>query len=367
MSASETSSKPRGIVGYDPALEDELFAFQRAAYPERKPEWVEPRWRWMFLDSARRLDVDPMVWLYRAKTGIVAQQGAIPVRLKIGSDELTTGWFVETMVLESHRGKALGPMLIKKALEDLPLNLSLGQTADMREIQFALGWKQVAPLDVNMYVLNPQRVLAGKAGGKLSRMLASAALSTTQQLRRFNLRSRRQEKAETIQVDRFDERHDELWNRTSASVSCAVVRDASYLNWKYVDQPGQDFIRLEISRDGEALAVVVLQIREPDEQYRYRRCFIVEVVTQLTEVSLVSMTLQAALDTARKREADAVILPCVNSQLQESVARAGFLRRNPTRYFLTAALGAPEDLQQLIQTSSNWLVTMGDSDIDRPW
>ena len=57
-----------------------------------------------------------MVWLYRAKAGIVGQQGAIAVRLKVDQEEFTTGWFVETMVLESHRGKAMGPMLVRKAM-----------------------------------------------------------------------------------------------------------------------------------------------------------------------------------------------------------------------------------------------------------
>src|SRR5512145_469264 len=110
---------PRGLVRYQPVLDNELFAFQREAFPTRRADWVEPRWRWMFQSSAARLGVEPMVWLYRGKQGIVAQQGAIPVRLHSRAGECTTGWFVETMVLEQVRGRAVGPMLVAKAKEEL--------------------------------------------------------------------------------------------------------------------------------------------------------------------------------------------------------------------------------------------------------
>src|SRR2546422_180295 len=118
MNRASTQDGPRGLLGYEPSLEDEILEFQKVAYPARRQDWIAPRWRWMFLASAERLGVSPMVWLYRNASGIVAHQGAIPIRLKIGKAERVTGWFVETMALPSVRGKAIGPMLVKKALED---------------------------------------------------------------------------------------------------------------------------------------------------------------------------------------------------------------------------------------------------------
>lgn len=361
---SNTVTEMRGLIRYEPSLDDELFAFQRAAYPERRDDWVEPRWRWMFLESAKRLGVEPMVWLYRAKSGIVGHQGAIPVQLKVGSEELTTGWFVETMVLESHRGKAVGPMLVKKALEDLPLNLSLGQTEQMRELQFALGWKQVAPLDIWMYVLNAQRVLHGKKNA-LVRPLAAAMLKTHQFFRGLVSGGRRE--FNVAQIERFERQHDELWRQASRDIPCAVVRDASYLNWKYVDQPGQNFVRLEVRRDGEAAAVVVLQIREPDEDYLYRRGFLADLVVSPFDAAAVDAALRAARDEARARQADALIFPCIDSQLNRKLKRHGFLNRQPTRYFLIAATDAEKGVARQMQLAENWRITMGDSDIDRPW
>ncbi len=84
MSNVTQPPKVKGLIGYDPALEQEIFDFQQVAYPTRRTDWIAPRWRWMFLASAQRLGIPPMVWLYRNASGIVAHQGAIPVKLKVG-------------------------------------------------------------------------------------------------------------------------------------------------------------------------------------------------------------------------------------------------------------------------------------------
>ena len=128
MLSVSTAPGSQGFLTYQAEHEDEIFAFQQNEYPERNPDHVGPNWRWMFLESATRLGLEPSVWLYRKNNSIVAHQGAIPVLLHIDHEELSTGWFVETMAATSVRGSAIGPMLIKRALEDMPLNLSLGQT-----------------------------------------------------------------------------------------------------------------------------------------------------------------------------------------------------------------------------------------------
>ncbi len=81
---------------------------------------------------------------------------------KLETSALPTGWLVETMVLDSHRGQAAGSRLMVQAHDEQPFSLSLGQTAEMREIQLRLGWKQVAPLQIAQRVVNPGQVLQGK-------------------------------------------------------------------------------------------------------------------------------------------------------------------------------------------------------------
>jgi len=358
---------PRGIVGYRPALDEELFAFQRAAYPQRRVDWVMPRWRWMFLNSAQRCGTTPMVWLYRSKDGIVAHQGAIPVRFRFAGEEQLTGWFVETRVLESMRGRAVGPMLIKKALEDLPFNLSLGQTEQMRELQFALGWRQVTPLPVHALILNPAQVLQGKLHNPLARKVASATWTLGRSLRQRIQGNGHGTELEVVEITNFGDKHTQLWERVKGGYQCAVVRDSSYLNWKYVEQPGQEFVRLDLCRSGELKATLVLMFRDPDDAYQYRRAFIVDFVGPLDDPGILRGTLLAAAQSCQDRGADAVVLHALCRSLETAARACGFLRRPPTRFLLIATGGLEPSQAEALSTVEKWFLSMGDSDIDRPW
>jgi GNAT superfamily N-acetyltransferase len=361
-----TAERPRGLLHYADWLHDEVLAFNLAAYPARRVDWVDPRWRWMFLESAARLGVDPMVWLYRATTGVVAHQGAIPVRLQAGGREFTTGWFVETMVLEKFRGKAVGAMVVQKALEELPLNLSLGQTAEMRAIQIALGWVEVGPFERRIYVLRPDRVLSGRIGGP-GRRVAAAGLAGLQRLRGWRTWLRRRARLCVKEISRFDDRHDRLWRTVAGEFDCAVVRDASYLNWKYVEQPGQSFIRLEFRDSGEVVALAILMVRPADDSYAYARGFIVDLVVAPSRAAVVRAVLAASCSVLEAHGADLVEVDLIARALAPRLKEIGFTARPPERVLLVSTAGASAGVAGALRDRRSWFITLGDSDVDRPW
>jgi hypothetical protein len=359
--------KAKGLLGYHPSLEQEIFAFQQTAYPTRQVDWIAPRWRWMFLASAQRLGVAPMIWLYRNASGVVAHQGAIPVKLKVGEQAHTTGWFVETMALESVRGKAIGPMVIKKALEDLPFNLSLGQTAQMRTIQLAMGWQQVTPLETYVLILNPYQVLAAKIAPRIARDAAVFGLAVLQFGRRTAGCRRLRWQATVEEIARFDRRHDTLWQEVQHEYQCAVVRDASYLNWKYVEQPGQHFLRLEIQRDGRIVAIAVVLIVEPASVYPYRRGFLVDMVVPISDREVVWAMLDSVRRVCQQRAVASLTCYLISHQLRQAMTSFGFFPKKPTRFLLVATEGVSAAISRVVLSPAQWFITLGDSDIDRPW
>jgi FkbH-like protein len=348
--------------GYSPDVVPDVMAFQRTAWPHRRPDLLEPRWRWMFVDSARRLNVQPQVWLHRQNERIVGHNGAIPVRLKIGSEERPTAWLVDTMVLPEYRDQAVGARLMVEAHEDLPFALSLGQTEQMRAIQLRLGWHQVAPLQTAMALIRPERVLSGKLPkpAALAAGLAFRARSLVREAAgsRSDLQMRF--------IERFDDRHDELWERTAHEFGCAVRRDASYLNWKYVDQPGLDFLRLEVQSSSGTMGVIVLNFRDPDEVYRYRRAFLVDVVAPLSNQPFVIDLVRTALNAAADRGADALLCLHIGSALTAALQAAGFRLREPSRHLLVRPGDFEGPSHANVLDPAAWFVTHGDSDIDRP-
>jgi hypothetical protein len=145
------------------------------------------------------------------------------------------------------------------------------------------------------------------------------------------------------------------------------VRNASYLNWKYVDQPGQEFVRLELL-DGDTIrAVAVWMFREPDDAYRYRRAYLVDLVAPLGDEALVSQVVRAACVAPTAHGADALLCMHVGPRLTRILRDCGFTLRHPERFLLVDPGPLTGAALEQVLSADNWYVTQGDSDIERPW
>jgi hypothetical protein len=67
-------------------------------------------------------------------------------------------------------------------------------------------------------------------------------------------------------VDRFGAEIDALWEKVSPCFHAAVVRNAAYLNWKYVRQPHVGYQRFIAWRGDEACGYVILRVGKPPER-----------------------------------------------------------------------------------------------------
>src|SRR5262249_49303225 len=171
---------------------------------------------------------------------------------------------------------------------------------------------------------------------------------------------------EVQQVTRFEARHDRLWEISARDIPCGVIRDASYLNWKYVDQPGQDFLRLEVFEGETLCGVAVLMFRNADDVYQYRRAFIVDLVVPQSNIKMLKQIVQIAAEAAGERGADAVVCLHVGGQLTRALRQSGFMMRDPGRFLVVNPGELPESARRELLAADNWFVTQGDSDIDRP-
>lgn len=363
MASTDGPAKPRkGFGRYEPGCEEAIYEFQRACYPERPAESILPRWKWLFLDSAERLGLAPPVWMYWKGGRVVAHQGALPIRLQAGGETLTTGWFIETMAAEEVRGSPIGSMLVQKALGDMPLNLSLGQTEQMRELQYALGWRDVAPLNTYVFVCGYDVNLRGK----LPPVAAESAAFLLGARHAWRLRRHRgaRERLRARRIAGFDARHDALWDAMASTVHCATVRDAAYLNWKYVDRPGADFILLEVSEGERVVAVCVLMVVPPDAGYPYPRGFIVDLVAALDDPRRIDGVLAHAIAALQAAGARTATFYLAHPALERHLLAFGFIPRGARHRLLVSAGDADADSVRTLLDAGNWFVTMGDSDAD---
>jgi hypothetical protein len=212
----------------------------------------------------------------------------------------------------------------------------------------------------HVFPLNAGRLLSGKLPAAPLAPLLDAALK----LRRFTTSRTPAGVLAIDAIERFGPEHDALWEAASQQIECAVVRDASYLNWKYVDRPGGSYHRLGIRLNAELVATAVIVLHEPDDAYRYRRAVLVDCVLAPGDRRAARAMLEAIRGHCEALGADAIHAYVMCEPLQKELKRFGFIEREATRHLLVTVNGINDALARVVTNREGWFCTMGDSDAD---
>jgi hypothetical protein len=94
---------------------------------------------------------------------------------------------------------------------------------------------------------------------------------------------------------------------------------------------------------------------------------LVDVVASMGPDGDLERVIRAAVAAAESRGADAMVCMHVGAALTRALKANGFAMRKPERVVLVDTGGLAPDVERTLLDGSGWLVTQGDSDIDRPW
>jgi hypothetical protein len=163
------------------------------------------------------------------------------------------------------------------------------------------------------------------------------------------------------EVERFDAAFDALWRAAAVRWPCAVVREARFLEWQFMRQPGKKFDVLGLYDGEQLLGYVVLFFRKPERgggpapkasisDLCYRADVSTDVVLEL---------LRAALRLALERRAGSLVIDVLDPRVEERLKRFGFWRIRNSPQFMTYV----PDRQDLMYDMSKWFLTRADSDV----
>lgn len=229
-----------GLEGSSPELEAAYSAFglERAAQGPAALEWT------FALPAAPC----PPFNVARRENRIIGLSANIAARIKLGEAEGVAFQAVDSFVSEEARGKRLFSRLAQgfaDAASAAGCDVAWGfPNANAAPAWFGgLGWQNfeqvpflVRPLDASF--------LLGKARLPGSFRLARGA------------------KVAHTSPREFGPETDALWARFSASIGCAVMRDAAALNHRIIAAPHAEQYRVSMFGEGEARALVISRIVE---------------------------------------------------------------------------------------------------------
>jgi glycosyltransferase involved in cell wall biosynthesis/GNAT superfamily N-acetyltransferase len=321
----------------------ELMELRAATHGPRSIFTDRSYFDWVYSERPRAVGKPSELWLHRSSGRIDGQVGVVPVELKVGETQVDAGWVFDLAVDPSTRGRGTAGALVSVACERVKAAMALEVTGGGRHVLLRGGWSDLGELPLfvrpvgalgNLILLGVQGL--GGAGADLMRLVSQ-------------------------EIDRFDERVDEIWSDASGSYPVVVRRDRHLLNWRFADFPHRGRYRLfYFLRDDKPLGYAVLRV---GEHHGAPAGYIVDFF-------------------CRPRWMYSVLAHCVRHLQRERVAAIYCLHLNPVSMapllglgFIPRRSGWPfvADLRRLSPAAAgvardpgNWFITAGDGDVDRP-
>ncbi|MEI6515261.1 MAG: GNAT family N-acetyltransferase [bacterium] len=325
------------------------------------------RLRWKFGGVSGKL-AGSVVLTNRRK--IIGFLGQIPVRVNASGHEILACQGTDVGILEEYRRLDSYMTLLHACIGELEaakVALSYGTAnADAKfTLSTLLGQQSVAAIPLLIRPFSGAfRPSPGRKPVAFAPLLAAC-------LRRLEHGAARKPASvhgalRVSRLDRFDYRFDLFWLRIKDDYPNMVVRDAAYLNWRYVDAPGNRYARIIIEDKSSGIieGFAVLGVTRWKDRVRGRIC---ELVTprrsnHRTEHALITTSLKW-MRSQNVDLTDVWMLP--HAHLRFALRQHGFIPRKAGSGGLQMSLLAAGSALNLEgwNRPDNWFMSLGDSDM----
>lgn len=340
-------------------LEDReaLLSFLREAYPDDARKAEPAFWNWHFLENPQTAPEDVPLWVVESSGRIAGQLATIPVKLKVGTQQRRAIWILDFIVHQDFRGKGLGKRLVLAAQAACPTMITLGINEQSTAVFRSLKWNALGGIHRYQKLLYPGNDLQKAASLKPLGALVNLSYAPF----RPRLSGLAASDGFTVrEVERFDASFDALWQDAATQWPCAVVRDASSLDWQFMRQPGKKFDVLGLYEGDELAGYVVLFFRKAEQGRAPAKASIADLCYRANDsTKVIDELLRAALRVALERRAGSLVTDVLDARVEERLRLLGFWRIKTSPQFMASAAEAHE----LLYEPRNWFLTRGDSDV----
>jgi GNAT superfamily N-acetyltransferase len=306
---------------------------------------------------------------------MVGYVGTIPVRFHAGGRDYPGHWMKGFMVLPEYRNGAVGFLVLKRALQELPVTGSLSVAAPARRLFTATGFRELGTLSNQITLLRPRRVFSiidpvalGLARPRLvgpalrvARRIGAAALAgitVGALLGLWRLVTRLDTAALRLATaPPKPEAIDRLWQQLRDRIPAGVVRDGRHFS-RY--GTGYRFVTVHEGPRLEGVAVIRTPRSDGDPRLRGLRIAVLsDILVDPANRQVQRAILRAAEAAAHDAGADALLCSASHSSLRRLLSHQGYLPF-PGNVALLAR-GLPEETCPTIDA---WWLTRGDGHAD---
>jgi hypothetical protein len=296
---------------------------------------------------------------------VVGEVGAIPVKVKFGKESFMACHHCDFAVLPDYRKGGTFLKLLKLTIEGGTQRNLLFTYAFSTPVAFKVATKlskfrPVCSVKRWVLILNPAPYLTKKLRIPL---LAKVVGHLCQRFVNLRLRKHyRPQRDNIIEIHQFDDRFDHFWKERKGDYGIMVVRDSTYLNWRYTSNPVNKYKVFSYIAHGYVKGFIVLTATV-DEVYRG---IIMDIMVDPTDKIVLDSLLTAAMDYFYREKTDAIMLWLPeNNPLVREIEKWGFIRRDTPHNLSVHVLNHPDNwvnYDEYLKDHKNWYFTLGDSD-----
>ena len=199
-----------------------------------------------------------------AETGrLIGQVVTIPIRIRLSGRVRFASFCLEPVIDPAYQrggvlADLLGDVFVLSAQERAVLTYGLPSQASYWPMMEKAGFRNVGAVPLLLRPLNPERLATKTAHGHPPEKAASIA----RRVWRTAAPVARPEPLpglEIAQVDYFDGSFAVFWEKAQHRFPVMVVRDPTYLNWRFVDVPKRQYTAFAARSEGEIRGFAVLR------------------------------------------------------------------------------------------------------------
>ena len=313
------------------------------------------RLRWDWVRKNPTGGVEPPYWVVREGPTLVAACPLLPVLVAIRGQEVTGTWSTDPLVVMERQRQGLGGSLLRAWERGTGVALGAGLSPATRSRLDEMRWPTAQPLPCLVKPTSRRALRIPTWPVAINRLVSALALPVVR------LVSRTQPLREEVEVvRRFDARVDRLWDRMAGRFAIAVKRDASYLNWKYIEPPHVRYTAALLRRGEEVDGYVVYRhLREPQGRVTQ----IVDLLADPGDERGLTTLARWVDREARVADSDKIRCYTTNAGYRRVLRRSGYFMVK-SGIHLTVKVNALVAPKGFYESTDDWHFTLGDGELD---
>ncbi len=364
------SKLPHTIRAAVPSDYPQIAALMDRAFGPRPLDQRLRLWSWRHERNPARVASMPGFMVLEIEGRILGAHGLVPLRISAGGCQMVASCSADFAVAAEARSAGLQLKLRALSKDFSPLHISTSANEAANKITLALGGKEVeCGRHKMMKLLRIHTILRKRVGGggapgcRALGILADFVIGRPGNLALAIGRTAQRSVKAPMPIEnfsRFDRRFDDLWQHASTRGKIMVVRDASYLNWRYADYPFSGIDSFCIASEEAVSGFAVMHVTR--DSRGIPTAAILELLARDDEPRVLGQLLQEIVRRATSSGAHYIVARTADPPLEALLARDGFHSRTGT--YSTVTYKNNTDLDPaLFAAGSNWYVSLGDGDI----